>query len=1134
MRRLFNLAAIIALFTAAYSGNLSVGIDFSPADFEIITNGTGTHIRLADGMPFGNPGEPEIPVLSRNILLPPGTRATAIRITRAEYAPLAGEIDLAPIQPPAILPMPGIATEPSFVPPDPKIYGQDRWFPENPVRFAGPGNLSGFSVAGVLIYPLRYNPATKTVEYLAHLEVEVEYTQAEISAPGRRSPKSADIIRRIVAASVINPQNLALYQNTWTVDLGARDYLIIAPNETWAELDTTIRLRLSLRRQGWNDTLITAEQISASYPGADLPEKIRNCIKDMWEHDGIAAVLLLGDTPLLGVRYAFAMDCEAGFYPDENDIPADLYLSDLDGSWNADANDTFGQVSDSVDLYPDVLVGRVSAETMGEFEGWLKKYLTYTEDPPGGFGADALFIGQVLWSDPYTPGGESKDIVRDESFPAWFTFLRLYESLGNANLTTVTNAFNAGYSVTNHDGHAAYMVIGVGGGDYFGIPDADALYNYPYCGVMYSIGCWPAAFDYNCIAEHFITNPDGGMAAFIGNSRYGWGSPGNPGYGYSDYFDRAFWRTIFETTPSAGEAIAVMKARYAPYARWENVWRWKLFEINLLGETGMTIWRDEPAEVSLDLPDAIPMVGGAVSINYPGKFYAAAIQDGELLDRTAGEGYATLWIEPVTTSPVEIAIWDPTGFHKLFLDTIEVIGEGPFICVDDIAPGRIKPGATDTIQFYLRNCGTESCVPEFSPTISGATVDEVLYSPETCAVGDTFTLGLVITADDTLQNGAVLRGALNCTCGTESFPISFALVAAKPQMRVIAMYFQGESVGDCIRAGETYTAYATVENNSPAQFDGEIEFACDEMGFSGSVSAVLPAGTSSVELGEVTVPAEMETGVVPMAFVFGECGEDTFWVSVGTGKFHDDAEGTPLFDVGGHWQVTDEEYYSGGHSYWCGTDAGTYPDNADDWLVSDTIVIGEDAQLIFWMRYFVTIYGADGLHIWAVNLDTRDSTHLDYVGSGGALPILFETGWTQWSYDIPYPPGSHIQIAFNFTSDGEDHERGFFLDEISVTWQSTLTGTTAAVQEMASLPTRPEIGVHPNPFNSTCVITLPGGTAAKSLEIYDLSGKMVLHREIAPDTRQIRIDGAPLNSGIYWAVVNTNGGRLARKIVVVK
>jgi hypothetical protein len=87
---------------------------------------------------------------------------------------------------------------------------------------------------------------------------------------------------------------------------------------------------------------------------------------------------------------------------------------------------------------------------------------------------------------------------------------------------------------------------------------------------------------------------------------------------------------------------------------------------------------------------------------------------------------------------------------------------------------------------------------------------------------------------------------------------------------------------------------------------------------------------------------------------------------------------------------------------------------------------------------------------------------------------------------------------------------------------------------------------HPNPFNPTTVIpyTLPGGSATSRvrLVILDVSGRMVrtlvdepqaggLH-EAVWDGRDDR--GGPVSSGIYFCVLDANGQRNTRKMVLLK
>jgi len=44
-------------------------------------------------------------------------------------------------------------------------------------------------------------------------------------------------------------------------------------------------------------------------------------------------------------------------------MPTDIYFSNLDGNWNANQNQIWGEINDNTDLIPEVHIGRFPAET---------------------------------------------------------------------------------------------------------------------------------------------------------------------------------------------------------------------------------------------------------------------------------------------------------------------------------------------------------------------------------------------------------------------------------------------------------------------------------------------------------------------------------------------------------------------------------------------------------------------------------------------------------------------------------------------------------------------------------------------------------------------------------------------------
>ena len=133
--------------------------------------------------------------------------------------------------------------------------------------------------------------------------------------------------------------------------------------------------------------------------------------------------------------------------------------------------------------------------------------------------------------------------------------------------------------------------------------DADTITN-AGCGVLYSIGCWTDGVRLErASARRSSPTPNGGTVATIGNSSYGWGSPGNPGFGYSDKFDNRFWHAITsDGIYRVGDALTAAKAYYAPFSHDKNVYRWHQYEVNLMGDPEMPVWTALPESLTVAAP----------------------------------------------------------------------------------------------------------------------------------------------------------------------------------------------------------------------------------------------------------------------------------------------------------------------------------------------------------------------------------------------------------------------------------------------------------------------------------------------------------------------------------------------------
>jgi hypothetical protein len=596
---------VLAAPVFAATPPLSHTVHTSAADVETDEIGGYVTVRLAGASSTVEEGSPELPVEYVRFVLPEGTVAVGAEAFVRSSTELDGLYDVRPTQPQVPLSRPELAR---WVDPDAAVYSSETPYPATPCVLLGTGNISGRPIATVAVHPVQYVPAARKliVNETIEITLALEVAPGRARVPSSRSESAQRALDRRLSSLVVNDEDVptAALRGPRTAEA---EYLII----TYPSYVSSFQVLADWKEQkGLTTEIVTTDWIYANYSGVDNQEKVRNCIIDYYENYGTTWVLLGGDTNRVPARTVFAINTDAG----NDEIRCDLYYADLDGTWNADGDGKWGEVNqDEVDMYADVFVGRAPVDTSTEATRFVTKVLTY-EGAPGGstlhsdYQLDMLFLAEVLWSEPWTDGGICKDMIDDDSVPAQFDpITKLYQTNGQLTRSQTMGNLNAGQNIVNHVGHAYYNVMSIGSSALY-TSDMNALSNAPRYGIWYSIGCWPAAIDYNCIAEGWMNSPGGGGVAFVGNSRFGWGSPGNPGYGTSDRFDREFFHQLFnEGLHRIGMANAAHKDAYVVEAHNSGYTRYCLYELNLLGDPEMRVWTDEPLPAVANHPDTVPL-----------------------------------------------------------------------------------------------------------------------------------------------------------------------------------------------------------------------------------------------------------------------------------------------------------------------------------------------------------------------------------------------------------------------------------------------------------------------------------------------------------------------------------------------
>ena len=315
----------------------------------------------------------------------------------------------------------------------------------------------------------------------------------------------------------------------------------------------------------------TTSWIFANYPrGLDHAEDLRNFIREAVQKWGIEYVLLGGDSEVLPPRYG------KSYYYGGEMIPTDLYFQCLDGNWNRNGSDLFGEgyvntsiPGDGADLYPEVWIGRAPARTEAEAEAFVTKTINYdTLAPTGpGFGDHALLLGEMLFPQNWSLGdtvifdGAAVCETTAVAMIGSVTPYRMYENYtayAGAVLESkpaVITQINQGYNLILHVGHGYRNTMAVGlNGETLTNGDADYFYNNVRQGILYAINCTSSAFDFDCIAEHFLRNPGGGVAGTIGSTRLDFPETGR--YYQDEFFSLLYTQGVTHLGRGRGEAEA--------------------------------------------------------------------------------------------------------------------------------------------------------------------------------------------------------------------------------------------------------------------------------------------------------------------------------------------------------------------------------------------------------------------------------------------------------------------------------------------------------------------------------------------------------------------------------------------------
>ena len=377
-------------------------------------------------------GKPKLPVVTKIFTFSFGTKINGVDVSFSNEYKLFLSKEVEPVPEPVKMNANVVVAKNSIK--DPKIYESRGLYPKNDYNYklaSGLKDNKNIIYLIINLYPVRYSPNENILYYSKNANIKIDFEE---------------------------PKNPVIFNDEY-------DLVIITPSKFSQELQPLIDHKINY---GVETVLKTTEDIYDEYNGFDEAEKIKLFIKDAIEDWGVKYVLLFGSVNLLPIRTTWFFQRWHNHYWNES-ILSDLYYSDVYDeygdfcSWDSNGNGMYGEVyqncpgeNDTVDLYPDVNIGRLACANTQDANTVIDKIIYYETNTYGKDWFDNIVLAGGDTFPDYN--GNEGEILNDmiEAIMSDFTPKRLRTSDNTFNSFKLNAALYDGAGFFDYSGHGLH------------------------------------------------------------------------------------------------------------------------------------------------------------------------------------------------------------------------------------------------------------------------------------------------------------------------------------------------------------------------------------------------------------------------------------------------------------------------------------------------------------------------------------------------------------------------------------------------------------------------------------------------------------------------------------------------------
>ena len=746
-------------------------------------------ITFPGSVPLLIEGAPELPLIAKSIVIP-NLAHMELKVIATEFSDYSVD-NIAPskgnltrnIDPETISYNYGIS------------YSEDSFFPKDIAYLRDPYIMRSVRGQTIVFQPIQYNPIKKILRVFSSIQIDVKENGISDINPLTRLPKNVNSneYEKIYQDHFLNYTNSDRYEPL--SEQGPM--LIISYGDFMDEMQPFVDWK--------NYKGLPTEMVDIADIGG--VSDMEQYIEDAYYNDGITYVLLVGDISQIET------------------------IRRSDGAGSSSPSDNSLSFTAGNDAYPDLFIGRFSAETGSHVTTMVDRTIEYEMEPDPS--SDWYKKGSGFASDQ-GPGDDGeydtehlnniREILLD------YTYIQIDQVYDPTGTVAEGEAFiNEGRSIINYTGHGSNSSWG--NGCPMNNTDVNGLTNagkYPF---IWSVACVNGEFHLGtCFAETWLRatdaddgTPTGAVATLMSTVNQGWNPPMDGQDEMNLILVESYENNIKRTFGGLSiNGMMEMNDNYGSQG-YDEVYYWTCF-----GDPSLVVRTDTPTEMSINY-DEILIIGAtsfSIETGESGSLVAIS-RDGVLLasNYTDLSGSLTLEFNEPLEVPGEINVV-VTSYNKIpFEASINVIApDGAYMLLGDAI---VSGGLDDVLDFgeegYLyttfENVGQEpsdDLYISLSHPGSMVTINTSEISQPSVASGELITIGpFDFQLDWNLEDGEEIPFILDVTDGDNTWSYNLIFPVEAPSYTILAAQYIDGGNG-VLDPGESITLNLRLLNSGNA------------------------------------------------------------------------------------------------------------------------------------------------------------------------------------------------------------------------------------------------------------------------------------------------------------------------------